>query len=72
MQTKFEFSAGALVRGQIKRELERAAFDAGVDVKIQSFGGWLSTDYGVTVSGDEKKVQAYTATVTDWMKQIGS
>lgn len=52
--TRFSLEAGALVRGQVRRALEKARFQLegeGGGLELREAKGWLASDFYVTARG---------------------
>lgn len=66
----FPFHAGALIAGQVKSHIEKVCFQQGLSCEIKKFGGWISSDYGVTITGDGKKLQYVAPLLESSLKQM--
>ena len=66
----FTFHAGILVSGQVKSRIEKFCFQQGLSCDIKKFSGWLSSDYGVTITGDRAKLQSAAPALENWIKQL--
>ena len=66
----FTFHAGALVSGQVKSYIEKVCSQQGLSCEIKKFGGWLSSDYGVTITGDGEKLQYVAPLLESSLKQM--
>lgn len=54
--SKITITAGALVRGEIKRQIARLAFNHDIDAKVVEQKGFLSSELYVTLDGEQDKV----------------
>jgi len=70
LTARFTYTAGALVRGSIKRDLELLAFKHDLTIDIKEFKGWFKSDYGVVAKGEDYKVRAFLRKVDEWLKRI--
>lgn len=55
----FSFTAGALTRSRAIFQLMKGARLRGIAINVIDDGGWLQTEYCVTVEGDELMVKDY-------------
>lgn len=59
---KFEWIAGALIRGRILRGIKFFLDGEGIEYKVHESGGWFETRYRVVMTGPAKVlVSAYKA-----------
>lgn len=70
MSLKFTFHAGALIAGQIKSEIQKICFERDLDCEIKKFGGWISSDYGVTITGDAQKLKDLMPLLQRWSAKL--
>jgi len=56
---KFYYTAGLLLRKQIKAELLSIAHNLGVSIDIQLNDGWVDSTYYVTIKGDAEKIMGF-------------
>jgi len=70
MKVTFSFSAGALVRKEAIFQLKKAAQVRGLSFSSIDDGGWLTTEYSITVEGPDAMVQGYLAEVKEWVNRI--
>lgn len=64
------FEAGMIVRGQIKRELTRAAWEAGLSIEIEEERGFFVSVMRFRVSGDGRRLIAFKAAVEQWAAKL--
>ncbi len=57
VRAKLTFSAGALVRGQVRNEIEKYCDYHGLKYTLKEYKGWLSSDFLLTVEGPQDKIQ---------------
>jgi uncharacterized protein YhdP len=65
----FTLEAGALIRGQVRRELEKAAWERGLDIKTDESKGFFESVYRFTVTGESKAVVAFINDSERWFKE---
>ena len=66
MKAMFSFSAGAFVRKEAVFQLQKAAQARGLSFSSIDDGGWLTTEYSITVEGPDVMVQDYLQVVQKW------
>jgi hypothetical protein len=66
MKITFPFSAGALVRKEAIFQLKKAAQIRGLSFSSIDDGGWLTTEYIITVEGPDVMVQDYLQAFQKW------
>lgn len=66
----FTISAGAVVRGRIRREIESAAWRNGLDVRTDESKGLLESVYRFTITGQSHDVTAFVSTAEQWMRRM--
>ena len=69
-QLKFRYTAGILIRGQIRRELERICFDYNLELNINESKGFLDTECFVQIKGDDSVLASLSPAIENWMKGI--
>lgn len=70
MTVRFTLTAGALVRGSLRRALEEARFDLegeGGGLEWREGKGWLSSDFHIRAHGPEEMVDR----LIRWVKSVG-
>jgi hypothetical protein len=65
-------SAGLTLRGQVRRELKRSAWAAGLTIDIDEDKGLLESVMRVRVAGPDDVVVAYQAAVERWGRRLGA
>ena len=60
--------AGLLVRGRIKREIERLCFTHNVECDIKENRGWLESDLLVTLKGEPDILKRVAKGLVNWME----
>jgi hypothetical protein len=68
----FPLELGLVVRGRVKRELKRAAWQEGLDIQIEEARGLLSSSMNITVRGSADAVARYEANVLEWLRQVST
>ena len=61
---------GAAVRGSIRREIEAAAWQRGLEVKTDEAKGLLESVYRFRVSGSDEQVGSFLRVADAWLKRI--
>ena len=67
---KFGCTAGALVRGQIKRELEKICFDLNLKLAIKESKGLIESNLFIEITGDDIAIIALRPSLDKWLKKI--
>lgn len=65
----FTVEAGALIRGRIRREIEGAAWGAGLDVRTDESKSWGESVYRFTVSGEPRRVTSFVDSALKWIQE---
>ena len=67
------FSAGAAIRGQIRRNLKKAAWGMGLEIEFEEDKGFFESTYRVTVSGGTaEKLQRFADAIDEWFGDIAT
>ncbi len=69
---RFGCTAGALVRGQIKRELEKICFDLNLKLTIKESKGLIESNLSIEIIGDDATITALRPSLDKWLKKIGN
>jgi len=64
------FTAGALIRGQIKRQIKNYCFDAGISCSIQEDRGLLNSELYITFKGDRELIVQAKRDIESWFKEL--
>ena len=72
MKVTFPFSAGCLVRKEAIFQLKKAAQLRGLSFSSIDDGGWLSTEYIITVEGPDAMVQDYLQKAAEWAQRAST
>jgi len=67
----FTFSAGALVRGAVKRVLVEGAWKYGLRADVEEAKSLLESSYRITVKGAATSIQEYLKAVDAWGEANG-
>ncbi len=70
MTGSYTIEAGALVRGQVKREITTFLWRLGINVNVEEAKGLLTSTYRFSMSGDETKLRTAFASLNEWGKRI--
>jgi len=65
---KFSVFAGAVVRGQIKREIKRAAFQNGIECSLEEEKGWIESALMFTIKGDDDLLRRFVKAVHNFIE----
>lgn len=65
----FTCEVGALIRGQVRREIEGGAWGRGLDIETQESKGLLESVYRFTVHGESAVVAAFMSDIEHWFKE---
>lgn len=68
----FTITAGAWVRGQVRREIERAAWRSGLEIRADESKGFVESVYRFTVTGDDSGVSSFLVAAMNWAKDNGA
>ncbi|MBI4676040.1 MAG: hypothetical protein HY748_00470 [Elusimicrobia bacterium] len=72
-RAKMTFSAGAMIRGRVRRELEKFLDQQeGITYKLKEYKGWLSSDFLLVIEGTEARVREVSSAIQSWFKSIES
>jgi hypothetical protein len=71
MKATFTFSAGALVRKEAVFQLKNAQ-SRGLSFSSIDDGGWLTTEYSITVEGLDDMVKDYPQAVAKWAQGVST
>lgn len=63
-------SVGALVRGDVRDQLRKAALGYNVEIIIDEEKRWLESTLFISVSGEEDNVNAYRKAISKWIEEI--
>ena len=66
----FTIEVGAFIRGQIRREIEKAAWSCGLEIETQESKGFFESVYKFTVRGNAKVVKSFMRDAEVWMSKI--
>jgi hypothetical protein len=71
VRAKVTFTAGALLRGRVKRELARFLDQQdGITYELKEYKGWASSDFLLIISGPQDQVRRATGAIQDWFRSI--
>ncbi|MBI5625430.1 MAG: hypothetical protein HY924_16755 [Elusimicrobia bacterium] len=71
VKAKMTFTAGAMLRGRVRRELERFLDQQdGVTYQLKEYRGWLSSDFLLVVEGPEAQVRQVTDAIQNWFRAL--
>lgn len=65
----FSISVGALVRGQVRREIKRYCFEHKFDVDVDEDKGLFESLLNVTMYVPDRQVNAVQADFKEWMER---
>ena len=70
---KSSLTVGALIRGQVRRQIKRYAFDRGYSIRIDEDKGFLDSTMYVTI-GDipESSLASVGRDIQSWMRAVNS
>lgn len=68
----YTFTAGALVRGSIKRQIIERAWLYGLHVEVQEAKSFTTSTYRFVMTGEPSKVNAFGRDLAEWEKVIQS
>jgi hypothetical protein len=69
MKCTFSLSVGALIRKAAIFELQKAAQVRGLSFSSIDDGGWLSTEYSITIEGPDDMVRDYLQKAEEWARR---
>ncbi|MBI5208829.1 MAG: hypothetical protein HY927_02510 [Elusimicrobia bacterium] len=70
-RAKITFTAGALLRGRVRRELERFLDQQdGVTYRLKEYKGWLSSDFLLTIEGPDERVREVSSAIQSWFNSL--
>jgi hypothetical protein len=64
----FTLKLGALIRGDVRREIEKAAWGRGLDIDVRESKGFFESVYKFTVTGRPEAVKQFLADTNAWIK----
>ncbi|MDD5657922.1 MAG: hypothetical protein PHF00_11795, partial [Elusimicrobia bacterium] len=71
LRAKMTFSAGALTRGRIRRELEKFLDQReGITYQLKEYKGWFSSDFLLLVEGPEPMVRRVADAIERWFRSL--
>ncbi|MBI5883677.1 MAG: hypothetical protein HZB91_11305 [Elusimicrobia bacterium] len=71
LKAKMTFTVGALMRGQVRRELEKFLDQRdGITYQLKEYKGWLSSDFLLVVEGPEAEVRRVTDAIQNWFQSL--
>lgn len=62
----FYYTAGRLVKSQLRREIKMAAFDCGLTCSVEEDKGFLESILYFTITGDEQDILDFSKAVKQW------
>jgi hypothetical protein len=73
VKAKMTFTSGAMLRGQVRRELEKFLDrEDGVTYQLKEYKGWLSSDFLLVIEGPESQVRQLTEAIQNWFRSLES
>jgi len=67
---KFSATAGALIRKQFRRELEKVCFENDLELDIRENKGFFESDYFIKITGEDHILLALEPALKDWLDRI--
>lgn len=67
--TSFTVEAGMAIRGQVRRAIEQAAWDAKLNIDVIESKGFFESLYRFTVSGPPEDVRRFLRAVDRWARE---
>lgn len=67
--SSFTVEAGMAIRGQARRAIESAAWEAGLEIDTIESKGFFESLYRFTVTGDASTVRAFLRSVDSWARE---
>lgn len=68
----FDLCAGALMRGQVKSEVQRACFREDLSCDVFESKGLLESTYSFRIKGDAKKLEEFKIILREWLISNGA
>lgn len=68
VKAKVPFTAGALIRGQVRREIQRFCDYHGLQYELKEYKGLLESDFLLTVEGPYSTLKQ----LTDWLQSLAN
>lgn len=65
-----KFTAGAMLRGRVAREIRRYLDEAGVKYELHEYKGWASSDFLLVMEGPQDKVQEHARNISNWLESL--
>ena len=69
MKARVTVAAGALFRGQVRREIERECFARRLGLSIKENRRLIQSTYLIEVDGEDQKVRQFVADLNDTLGQ---
>lgn len=66
LRARMTFSAGALVRGQVRNQIAKYCDYHGLKYSLKEYKSWLSSDFLLTVEGPKAQVEYLAAQIQRW------
>lgn len=66
----FMVEAGALIRSWLRREIETAAWENGLEIRTDESKGLFESTYRFTVTGDSAMVSAFLVAARRWLSNV--
>jgi hypothetical protein len=68
----YPFTAGALIRGALKREVQAACWAKGWDVEIKEAKGWFESEIVFRIHVPVNEAAAVKQGLDNWAREIGT
>ncbi len=73
VRAKMTFTAGALLRGRVKRELSRFLDQQdGITYELKEYKGWAESDFLLVINGPQDQVQRVTDAIQSWFNSLSN
>jgi hypothetical protein len=73
VRAKMTFTAGALLRGRVKRELSRFLDQQdGITYELKEYKGWVESDFLLVISGPQDQVRRVTGAIQGWFNSLSN